>query len=30
MMNVIVWQSGDNRLLTVNVKWLRRLASTNN
>lgn len=29
-MNVIVWRSRDNRLLTVDVKWLWRLASTNN
>lgn len=29
-MNVIVWRSRDNRLFTVDVKWLWRLASTNN
>lgn len=29
-MDVIVWQSRDNRLFSVNVKWLWRLASTNN
>lgn len=29
-MNAIVWLSRDNRLLTVNVKWLESLPSTNN
>lgn len=29
-MNVIVWQSQDNRLFTVKVKWLCHLAPTNN
>lgn len=30
MVNAIVWLSRDNRLLTVNVKWLESLPSTNN